>query len=210
METKFNLVNLFSIPLIQVNVEEDTDELLSCNDFILSDLQSDNKEMPVNYYRILERYPNIKTILLQYINKALCEYMTYDANFDISTSWLTKTSKGDSCQLHNHRNCFWSGIYYFDEYTENSGKLSLVNPIRFFSSYYIKFKQNSSATAESMTVKPKSKSLILFPSYVEHKILEQNDDNERKSLAFNIIPECEIGGGDSTYNPLWVTEWGNN
>ena len=56
--------------------------------------------------------------------------------FDISTSWLTLNAKGEHVQLHNHKNCYWSAVYYYGHYGKDSGgELDILNPLPDLSSY---------------------------------------------------------------------------
>ena len=50
---------------------------------------------------------------------------------------------------------------------------------------------------------PHKNQLILFPSYLKHRICEQKSDKTRYSLAFNIVPIGGYGYGDSQYNTEW-------
>ena len=43
-------------------------------------------------------------------------------------------------------------------------------------------------------------SLIIFPSYLQHKIGINNTKKQRFSLAFNINPFGKTGEGDSEYD----------
>ena len=136
-KNKINCVSPFSVPLIQLTIEENTDELKSSDEYLTSTYESNKSKIDKNMgtmealkkLRILEKFPKTKSILLKYVNKVLNEIMPYDANFDITTSWLTETKKGQQCQVHNHKNCFWSGVYYYDDtYDKEAGKLVFFNP----------------------------------------------------------------------------------
>ena len=213
-KNKINCVSPFAVPLIQLTIEEDTDELQSCHEYMTSTYESNKSKIDKNKnmgnmealkkLRILEKFPKTKNILLKYVNKVLNEVMTYDADFDITTSWLTETKKGEQCQVHNHKNCFWSGVYYYDDtYDKESGKLVFFNPLVRFSGYKIPARENNPATSEEITSIPKPKSLILFPSFLDHMITTHNDENNRHSLSFNIVPLNLYGSGDSTYDTNW-------
>ena len=41
--------------------------------------------------------------------------------------------------------------------------------------------------------------LIIFPSYLHHKIEKNTFDEVRHSLAFNVMPDGIIGENDSTF-----------
>ena len=51
--------------------------------------------------------------------------MKYSNDYIISTSWLTITKPGErgQSQHHFHKNRFYSGVYYYDEYEKDTGEL---------------------------------------------------------------------------------------
>ena len=57
-------------------------------------------------------------ISINYLNKEV-EVLKIKNQFTFSTSWFTKMKPGDTCRFHQHHNCFYSGLYYFDDYEEN-------------------------------------------------------------------------------------------
>ena len=54
-------------------------------------------------------------------------------------------------------------------------------------------------------IMPNKNMLVLFPSYLKHKILTHESNIPRYSLAFNIVPVGHYGVGDSQYNTKWIT-----
>ena len=70
--------------------------------------------------RVLESYPQIKKSLLDYFISFSSDVLGLKCDFTISTSWMTKCQKGESCQFHSHANCFWSGVYYYGEKYDKS------------------------------------------------------------------------------------------
>ena len=131
--------------------------------------------------RVLEKYPKIKKILLNKFKKVAKEEYEYDNDFIITTSWFTKTQKSQESKYHLHKNSFYSGVYYFGEYSENSAPIEFTTPLLSFSDFHIE------------------------PSYLRHAIIKSKDDVVRDSLAFNIVPIGEYGSFDSTYNTGWLT-----
>tara|TARA_B100001989_G_scaffold171622_1_gene123875 strand:+ start:3536 stop:4171 length:636 start_codon:yes stop_codon:yes gene_type:complete len=207
-ESNLKVRELFSIPLLKMKVWEDTDELNDCEDYILSKLQVTNPQQAQfanrsDKYRILERYPKTKQILLNYTRSSL-DKMGYACNFDISTSWLTLNKKGEHVQLHNHKNCYWSAVYYYGHYERNGGgELDLLNPLPDLSSYKPNLKNINKFTTPITKVIPERKHLIIFPSFLNHTVTPVQSDIPRKSLAFNIVPIGNYGDGDSTYDTTW-------
>ena len=155
--------------------------------------------------RVLEKYPTIKKIILNKFNNLAKDTLGYENKFKLSTSWFTRLEKGGHADFHSHRNCFYSGIYYFgNSYPKNSGKLCFRSNIQHYSDYHIKSNKKDLLSATSWSIRPERKKMILFPSYLEHAILEHKENNIRYSLAFNFYPVGEYGSGDSTYNTDWT------
>ena len=52
---------------------------------------------------------------------------------------------------------------------------------------------------------PEPKQLLLFPSYLMHRIMKNKSNKVRHSLAFNIVPIGRWGECDSSYDQAWTT-----
>ena len=52
----------------------------------------------------------------------------------------------------------------------------------------------------NLQVPSKLKQLILFPSHLDHSVSSHNSDNERVSIAFNIIPLGKYGASYGMIN----------
>ena len=201
----------FTVPLVQVNINEDTSELKSCHLYVKSNLQTDEEgedkdcSNHIERYRILEKFPETKNILTEYVNEVLTETIGYDSKFVITTSWITLTTKNSKSQNHIHRNSFWSGVYYFDDdYGSKTGRIVFRNPIYQLSSFVPRIEEFNSVTATEIFVKPTSNKLILFPSYVYHQVELHQEEDDRHSLAFNIVPTGLYGVGDSMCDTSWI------
>ena len=59
-------------------------------------------------------------------------------------------------------------------------------------------------SSNNWLIPPEEKKIILFPSYLEHSIVEHKEETTRYSLAFNIFPVGKYGVGDSTHNTDWI------
>ena len=219
-----HVVPLFPSPVIMVDVEKDTSELLTHNDFTISQqTRRQNEVIPrdqeavINVgsqsysdQRILEKYQKTKQILLDTVTSVFeqtCQYTK--RKYAITTSWITLSYKGDGSQLHRHKNSFWSGVYYFqEEYLEGTGGIMFDNPNSDkydFSFHTSDIEQQNEINSMSCTFKPSPKLLLLFPSYLRHQVLVHNNDKPRSSLAFNIVPLGHWGEHDSSYDQAWVT-----
>ena len=208
---KHNVMPAFPSPVIQVIVEEDTSELLGHDEYTVSNEQVDDYKKPTSSQRILERYPKTKQILLNTFNSIAEEALGYKKrDYAITTSWFTLNNKGEGSQLHKHKNSFWSCVYYYqEEYPEGTGKILFDNPNTekfdfFFASQDIT--EPNPLNFLALVIPPQPNLLLIFPSYLQHKILTHKRDQHRSSLAFNIVPLGSWGDGDSSFDQSWVTK----
>tara|TARA_E500000305_G_scaffold64056_1_gene51025 strand:- start:42 stop:665 length:624 start_codon:yes stop_codon:yes gene_type:complete len=158
--------------------------------------------------RVLESYPQIKKSLLDYFISFSSDVLGLKCDFAISTSWMTKCQKGESCQFHSHANCFWSGVYYYGEKYDESSSLAFKHPLNnYIENYGFTVYPEVATSYNKMEeiITPHKNGLVLFPSYLKHKILKHDSDIPRYSLAFNIVPVGNYGTGDSLYDTKWVT-----
>ena len=127
------------------------------------------------------------------------EYMKYtNNNFEITTSWATITKPKQESNFHNHFNSMYSGIFYINT-PKNSGNI-MFEDFR-DKRYNLEPNEHNDYNSHAYMFEPKPGMLILFPSEVHHKILKNNSNEDRYSIAFNMIPKGGIGyvGSDSYF-----------
>ena len=56
-------------------------------------------------------------------NRLIKEGLNYDNKLEISSSWFTKTNKGEQSPMHDHKNCVFSAVYYYGDYDDQVGNL---------------------------------------------------------------------------------------
>ena len=152
--------------------------------------------------RILENFPLLKRILLNKFDEFIeTSNLNYNNKFGITTSWLTKSENRQQTGIHNHRNSFYSGVYYYDnEYNSNCGDLIFTSPLAEVSDFDI---EPEDSTLNLYGVRPEPKLLVFFPSYIKHQFQPNYSNISRYSLAFNIIPIGKYGVSDSTCDTSW-------
>ena len=204
----YNTVPLFPSPIIQVMVDGDTSELLEYND--RDTTVSSEQGIPGVNQRVLELYPKTKKILLDTFTSVASEVLGYKKrDYAITTSWITRTRRGENSQLHCHKNSFWSCVYYFqEEYPEGSGGILFDNPNTSafdFAFQNADIENLNEINGLACTFKPDPKLMLVFPSYLQHQVLTHDLDTVRCSLAFNMVPLGSWGEYDSAYDQAWVT-----
>ena len=196
---------LFSKVFYMKHLEIDTDKIISMidNHFENSGTNTSIDVDNISSVSIsksileLENFIDLKKQLMNELNNFFHNVMNYESDFKITTSWFTKSQNSQSANYHNHNNSMFSGILYLQT-DENSGDISFedFNNRR----YKLNVKEYNIYNCTEYQIKPIEGLLILFPSEVHHKILKNNSNIVRHSLAFNIIPVGEIGSGDSYLN----------
>ena len=210
--TKINCLPLFSTNVFYTYIEEDTSEI-DYDEFEYMAIQGDLVPDSNNAYasrnrRVLEAYPDTKKILLDKFITIASNTLNYDCDFQIATSWITKVKPGGFSHRHSHRNSFYSGVYYFEDgYSLDSGNIKFTSPINNLSDYSINTsnqRKGSILSAKKWSIPPEKKKLLLFPSYLEHTVLKNNEKFDRHSIAFNIVPTGKYGNFDSAYDSRWL------
>lgn len=148
-------------------------------------------------YNVLDHNKKLKKIILNEFNYFKNTYLKYtNTSFKISTSWLTNSKPNSFSKMHNHRNCFYSGILYL-KVPKNSGNIyfedyNKKSNFEFIPETYNQYNSNS------YTFEIEENLLIFFPSYIFHKIKKNKSNENRISLAFNFFPIGKYGTADSS------------
>jgi len=200
------VLQMFSIPLYQENVKWDFTELRKNTNSRISNkmMLEGHQDQNISYskaLRVLQDYPELKNNILDKFH----DFMTsigINENFCITTSWITSMGAGDGCFKHRHKNCAYSGLLYFDEDYTDAAPLQLFNPLLHMDSYLFEMADNPFRA--HFQVPPETGRLIIFPSYIEH-VVENNQSVSRRSLAFNFHPMGFVGFGDSSLNTRWLS-----
>jgi|TARA_B100000700_G_scaffold81713_1_gene91927 uncharacterized protein (TIGR02466 family) len=200
--------HLFPSIIFQTNIQEDT-SIISIDDWEMEDSGAPSQnDMASISHRVLERYPDIKKLFLNKFKQAAKDVLRLPHDFMITTSWFSGMKKGDFTRYHKHQNSFYSGVYYFGEYDENSGQLLFYTPlIEGLQSFYVDLPNGGDINSTySWMIPPEKNKLVFFPSYLDHMMTDHHSDLPRYSLAFNIIPIGRYGAGDSLFDTAWLNE----
>ena len=142
------------------------------------------------------KYKNLKKEIMKEFYYYAHGVLNYKNNkFKMTTSWFTKTDANQQSNYHNHNNCMFSGCLYL-KINNNSGGINFNNCENFrFQLIPTKY---DTLNARDFTIQPQTGTIVFFPSEMHHRILQNESNEERVSLAFNFLPVGHIGGnGDS-------------
>jgi len=201
-----HVLPLFPSPVSFSRLDISDVEILNENNFEFIKTGDDSEQSYITKdIRVLEQYPRLKKLILDNFTEYMREYFTYEQEFLITTSWMTKIGTGCRSSFHNHKNSFYSGVYYFGECDEHTGRLEFNNPLTDLSSYQLIPKEYSIQSSDSWKIRPQKNLVVFFPSYLYHRIGEHSGEKTRFSLAFNIVPIGSYGHRDSFHNTNWHT-----
>lgn len=210
MKDNVNILLSFAKPIYMTQIDLNFTKIVSLIDelqFISSGEQRKNHNTDIdnitessNDKNVLNKkqFNLLKNKIIKNFNKFKNDYLKYNNDFKITTSWFTKTKPNQSSNYHNHKNSMFSGVLYIKTF-ENSGNINFTN-LNNNCSFWLSPKEWNIYNSLEWTIVPKDGLLIFFPSEIYHKILKNNSNNVRYSLAFNLIPTGPIGQGDSFIN----------
>lgn len=104
-------------------------------------------------------------------------------------AWMNINPKGSFNEKHTHPGCAFAGTIWI-KIPENSGNLYFYSPFGHISSdeimsYDPNFANSFNIPHTAFTV-PEEGKMLIFPSYLEHSVAENNSDEDRISMSFNI------------------------
>jgi len=122
----------------------------------------------------------LKNVVQEHLSNYLTDVSSTVHDIKIVASWLTKTLKGQSIAPHSHRGKDISGVYYVNSNGQD-GDLILYSPNPVIDN--TKFINSGNM----LTIAPKPGQIIFFPSWMLHSTTKNSTDNERVSLAIDMV-----------------------
>jgi len=202
MEQEKNQVNvhpLFYTPLFQINVPEGLLNLESLKQYEFHSIEGGGYNCFNSVGKsVLEDFPLEKNFLCDTFNQVKNNLLRHESTrFAMTRSWVTKVEKEAVGQWHRHGNNYYTGVFYFDDYDDNSAPIEFESPLRYHRSFALDVTEFNANNTLSYSFSFPKNTLILFPAYLMHRIGWHKSDSPRYSLAFNFHPCGEYGIGDS-------------
>jgi uncharacterized protein (TIGR02466 family) len=132
----------------------------------------------IEQFNLLEFQKEINLHVSQYV-KLLGSSRS---NFKIKSSWFTNTIPGEYTRTHNHSYSDISGVYYLKT-NQRDGDLTFLSPNPCLSlTLFAKL-------GDTVSYKPENGKIVLFPGWLYHSVTENDTDENRISVSFNIYFE---------------------
>ena len=161
----------------KTSVKNTYGNLITNNKFILND--------PI--------FSNLNLQITEHLKYYVDEILGYDAQLKITQSWINFNHKETSHHTHNHSNSVISGVIYI---SKDPPPIVFSNPFpaRDLVPEIIKHTPSNGFT---YSVNVKETMLLLFPSFLPHGVMLNENDTTRVSLAFNTFYTGTIGNIDN-------------
>ena len=138
----------------------------------------------------LHNHPNFSNLRSEIFNFADEAFMHLGVQKmympEMTGMWGIINPPGSSNKLHNHPYNFLSGVFYL-QVPENSGQIIFHDPkpqAEVLSPP--KVENHSIHVAHRVNFQPKTGTLLFFPSYLNHEVEENNSQDDRIIVSFNI------------------------
>lgn len=186
----------FSIPIYYSNIG-DVSTIL---EYAKTQCKFDDYDYPGNSgnyidtsKNILSMFPNIKKMVLNhvinYIENVMCRIIPEKSKVFISDSWILKCVSDNISSFHMHSFSWLSGVLYLNGsncFEEGCIKFDDPNAaLKCIFNLDIKNKEYPH-TCQSWHFAPEAGKLLLFPSWINHKVESNKKIYDRYSLAFNV------------------------
>lgn len=103
----------------------------------------------------------------------------------ITSMWSIINNKDAFNEKHHHGNSALSAAYYVKA-KQNAGNIVFYDPRQANVFHHPTSKEVNSVNAQVQSVTPKAGTLVLFPSYLEHKVNPNLSNDERIVISFNV------------------------
>jgi len=103
----------------------------------------------------------------------------------ITDMWANVNTPGSYNKSHQHNNSFISGVYYL-KVPNNSGNIFFEDTRNLWCLLQASYTENDTFNSMEVEYKPIEGMLILFPSYLSHRVDINNSDEDRISVSFNV------------------------
>lgn len=158
-----------------------------------TDLYGDRSEN--SYVLNLPALLPLKLKIQQHVTEYANCVMALAGDYVITQSWLSIKKPGQRHIMHSHGNSIISGTFYFDN-TESAEGLTFIRTEVSNSWQMMPLRNphvNNQFSFTEITVDVENNMMILFPSYLAHKVSGNDTKNERYCLAFNCVPRFGLG-----------------
>jgi uncharacterized protein (TIGR02466 family) len=144
-------------------------------------------------HQILSKLPQLSKEINEACQSYIDNVLQMEGKARVANSWGVKAAPRGFGAPHYHSNSWISGTYYPE--TNSAFAIRFNNPHKF--TWHGVPKSYNTYNSGSWTIKPRANQLILFPSLLSHEVSLNHSNQDRYSIAFNMVPTGKFGYDDS-------------
>ena len=144
-----------------------------------------------------EKLQRIKNFILDKFENFVINHLQIENQFYLTQSWTAVNHKGNAHHLHLHPNTVFSCVFYAQA---NSGDFQIKMPMsRIQEGYNFSYKvlQQNIFNSRTYNASVKTGDIIIFPGWLEHQALPNEDDAPRIIIGTNYFIKGSLGDYDS-------------
>ena len=103
----------------------------------------------------------------------------------VDGAWINENKGFNFNVPHLHPKCHFAAVYYI-KFPKNGGAIGIQNPNKAASMFGLMDVTDCSHFRHDLDIVPKTGSLLIFPSYFEHYVLQGDNIDTRITCAFNM------------------------
>jgi uncharacterized protein (TIGR02466 family) len=200
IETKVEVHCIFPVTVYKtrINPNFNKKQNLIINNYLKKLKKNEGNKLSIDSYVLENKYlKNFKNQLLFFVKDYIFNVMKYQSTIKpyVTQSWFNITNNNEYHHKHSHPNSFISGVFYLNA-DFNYDKIHTYKPLTKTHSLDPTLQEINYYNSSEWIFSVGTYDLILFPSYLEHRVDFKQGDNTRISLAFNTWLKGDIGDKD--------------
>ena len=144
-----------------------------------------------------EKLQRIKNFILDKFENFVINHLQIENQFYLTQSWTAVNHKANAHHLHLHPNTVFSCVFYAQA---NSGDFQIKMPMsRIQEGYNFSYKvlQQNIFNSRTYNASVKTGDIIIFPGWLEHQALPNEDDAPRIIIGTNYFIKGSLGDYDN-------------
>jgi uncharacterized protein (TIGR02466 family) len=146
---------------------------------------------------ILERteFSKLNEQVQEHLDNFVVNILRYKIDMRITTSWGVKFTPGSHGHEHYHMNSLISGVFY-TKTVESGGRIAFKSEHQhtvFPRAVTPEKIETNHLNQDNIIFQPQPNSILLFPSWLLHKVEQNTSTQDRYSVAFNTFGSGIIG-----------------
>ena len=115
--------------------------------------------------------------------------------FEITDMWANVSKQGEYHGVHTHSNNILSGVFYIQ--SDQTGNIKFLDPRPAAGVLCPDMKEFNDKNSHICGYPSNVNTMVLFPSWLQHFVTDNESCKERISLSFNLMFKGFIGGDSS-------------